>query len=171
MTQVQRGIFISVSVSCLPVSLGKLSHAPGVFKRLQQTCYHREKTQGTTYGLHTFSVCHCQNLDHLVWRVDSLSELRSPCQVLGLSVTVRTQIILSGAWTLCHCQYSDHPVRCLDSVTVSIQIILSGAWTLLLSELRSSCQVPGLCYCKNSDHPVRCLDLSLIHISEPTRRA
>ena len=91
----------------------------------------------------------------------TLSELRSSCLVCGLSV--RTQITLSGAWTLCHCQYSDHPVRCLDSVTVSelgspcqapglchcvtTQIILSGAWTLSLSELKSPCQAPGLCHC------------------------
>ena len=104
-----------------------------------------------------------QRMDFTLFQSVTLSELRSSCLACGLSV--RTQITLSGAWTLCHCQYSDHPVRCLDSVTVSIQIILSGAWTLLLSELRSSCQVPGLCYCQNSDHPVRCLDpVSYTHL-------
>ena len=78
----------------------------------------------------------------------TLSELRSSCLVCGLSV--RTQITLSGAWTLCHCQNSDHLVRCLDSLSRSV--------------LRSSCQVPGLCYCQNSDHPVRCLDSVTVSI-------
>ena len=78
----------------------------------------------------------------------TLSELRSSCLVCGLSV--RTQITLSGAWTLCHCQNSDHLVRCLDSLSRSV--------------LRSSCQVPGLCYCQNSYHPVRCLDSVTVSI-------
>ena len=43
----------------------------------------------------------------------TLSELRSSCLVCGLSV--RTQITLSGTWTLSLCQNSDYPVRCVGS--------------------------------------------------------